>query len=200
MSDLTGADNTQIGDTTIFDTGYFDQEYKMQAIWLGLLWWFMGMLPMIIIQAWRPGSIDGYWFLTQGEWHGLSVMQWAYGSSFGALGTFWLLAYIKAAKNRIMQKIYYRAIAWIIPLSWVFALWVFIAMLVGGSQVGGDMGRDIGIAFLFWVLVAGCEGLAWFLAPRATKFYKWSEEDWWNYDGEEVPKVWPSQLGDFVAY
>merc|ERR1739844_247590 len=84
--------------------------------------------------------------------------------------------------------------------SWVFALWVFIAMLVGGSQVGGDMGRDIGIAFLFWVLVAGCEGLAWFLAPRATKFYKWSEEDWWNYDGEEVPKVWPSQLGDFVAY
>ena len=103
MSDLTGADNTQIGDTTIFDTGYFDQDYKLQAIWLGLLWWFMGMLPMIIIQAWRPGYSNGYWFLTQGEWHGLSVMQWAYGSTFGALGTFWLLAYIKAAKNRIMQ-------------------------------------------------------------------------------------------------
>ena len=50
----------------------------MQAIWLGLLWWFMGMLPMIIIQAWRPGRVCAggicAWGLTQGEWHGLSVM------------------------------------------------------------------------------------------------------------------------------
>ena len=76
-----GADNTQIGDVTIFDTAYFDQDYKLKPIWLGLLWWFIGTLPLIIFR----GASIGYncagiicsWGLSTGEWHGWSVLQYA---------------------------------------------------------------------------------------------------------------------------
>ena len=189
-----------MSDVQIFDDTYFNQDYKLQAIWLGLIWWFLGTIPLIIFNAWNPGySCYNYvcvWGLTDGEWHGFSVMQYGFGSAMDILGLFWLLAYIKQGKNRIMQKIYFRAIAWVIPLSWVFALWVFIALIVGGSQLGGNMGRDVGIAFGFWIIVAGMEALAWFVAPRATKFYRWQEQDWWTYNKDDVPETWPSQLAD----
>ena len=189
-----------MSDVQIFDDSYFNQDYKLQAIWLGLIWWFLGTIPLIIYNAWKPGySCYHYvctWGLTDGEWHGFSVMQYGFGSAMDILGLFWLLAYIKQGKNRIMQKIYFRAIAWVIPLSWVFALWVFIALIVGGSQLGGNMGRDVGVAFGFWIIVAGMEALAWFVAPRATKFYRWQEQDWWTYNKDEVPETWPSQLAD----
>ena len=191
-------------DPMTFNEEYFNQDYKLQAIWLGLIWWFLSLIPSIIFAAWSPGYVwNGsyyYWGLTNGEWHAWHVMRYGFGTSFGALSIFWLIAYIKQGKNRILQKIYYRAIAWVIPLSWVFALWIFIAFLVGGSQYGGNMGRDVGMAFGFWIIVAGMEALAWFVAPRATKFYKWQEQDWWNYNTDDVPKTWPSQLGDFVDY
>merc|ERR1712110_985282 len=205
-----GADNTQIGDVTIFDTSYFDQDYKLKPIWLGLLWWLIGTIPMIIF---RGGSIGydciGYScisIMSTGEWHGWSVLQYATGSVFGAMGTFWLLAYIKT-DSRIMQKIYYRAIAWGIPLSWVLALWAGIALLVGGSQyphmVSGVTEynyNDIGYAIGYMVVLAGLEALAYYLAPGNVKFYKWDQQEWWNYNEEDAPDNWPSQLGDFVDY
>ena len=120
MSD--GADNTQVGDVTMFDTAYFDQDYKLQAIWLGLLWFLLGTIPTIAYNVYFS-TYSGIWFLTGGEAHAWGVLRWGLGDSFWVLGIFWLLAYIKAVDNRLMQKIYYRAIAWIIPLSWVFALW-----------------------------------------------------------------------------
>ena len=128
------------------------------------------------------------------------MMNYCHGSIFGALGTFWLFAYLKHNEKRIAQKFYYRSIAWLIPMSWVVALWIFIALIVGGTQTGGEIGRDIGIAFIYWVVLAGGEALAWFLAPRASKFYRWQEQDWWNYTKEEAPENWPSQLGGFVSY
>ena len=117
------------------------------------------------------------------------------------MGTFWLLAYIKS-DNRIWQKIYYRAIAWGIPLSWVLALWAGIALLVGGSQFPNVTYNywDIGHAVGYMALLAGLEVLAWYLAPGNVKFYKWDQQEWWNYNAEDVPDVWPSQLGDFVDY
>ena len=59
-------------------------------------------------------------------------MEYGVGSLFWFLGIFWLLAYIKR-DDRIFQKIYYRAIAWAIPISWVLALWIFIAFVIGGT-------------------------------------------------------------------
>ena len=183
----------------VLNESYFNQDYKLQAVWLGLLWWLMGSLPQIVFRAWTPSyyCVLGVctWYLTEGEWHGWSMMNYAHGSIFGALGFFWLLAYIKK-DSRIMQKIYYRAIAWGIPLSWIIALWVFIALIVGGTQYGGEIGRDVGIAFVYWALLAGFEALAWYLAPRNVKFYKWDEQDWWNYNKEDAPENWPKQLGD----
>ena len=199
MSDTSGADNTEIGDITIFDSSYFDQDYKLKPIWLGLLWWFTGIIPVIFFRAARPGWSGLSWGLTTGEWHAWSVMMYATGSVFGAMGTFWLLAYIKR-DNRIFQKIYYRTIAGGIPLTWVLALWTLIAFIVGGTQVGGNIGVDIGYGLGWWVLMGGLEALAWYLAPGTVKFYKWDQQTWWNYDSDDVPAVWPSQLGDFIDY
>ena len=180
---------------------YFDMDHKLQAVWLGLLWWFMSAFPQIIFRAWRPYYYygTGVKYMTQGEWHGWINMLYSHGTIFGALGTFWLTAYIKR-DSRIPQKFYYRAIAWVIPLSWVFALWIFIALIVGGTQDGGVIGRDVGFAFGYWVILAGCEALAWYLAPRAGKYYRWSEQEWWNYTKEDSPQNWPSQLADFIEY
>ena len=121
MSD--GADNTQLGDVTIFDTAYFDQDYKLQAIWLGLLWFLLGTIPTIAYQVYFGTYSGGAWYLTPGEWHAWGVLRWGLGGAFWVLGVFWLLAYIKSVDGRLMQKIYYRAIAWVIPISWVLALW-----------------------------------------------------------------------------
>ena len=74
-----------------------------------------------------------------------------------------------------MQKIYYRSIAWIIPISWIFCLWVMIAFIVGGTQLYGTLGHDLAYGFLMWVMVVGMEALAWFLAPRVVKYYRWEQ-------------------------
>ena len=161
---------------------------------MGLLWWFIGIVPLIFFRASAASRPIWYGGLTTGEWHAWAVLMYAFGSIFGALGTFWLLAYIKR-DDRLFQKMYYRAIAWVIPISWVLALWEFIAFLIGGTQLGGDIGMDMVYAFVWWVLLGGLEGLAWYLAPRTVKFYKWDQQDWWNYDGVDT---WPEQLGDFV--
>ena len=142
MLGAENVDNTEIGDITIFDTGYFNQDYKLQAIWLGLLWWLIADTPLIAFQAARPGySLSGGWILTAGAWHGWYVMEYGIGSAFYVLGILWLLAYIKR-DDRIFQKIYYRAIAWIIPISWVLMVWSLIAFIIGGSQ-----GYWIGLAY-----------------------------------------------------
>lgn len=197
--DTSGANDTQLGDVTIFDSAYFDQDYKLQAIWLGLIWFALSVMPQIIYRACRPWWRQGG-NLTWGEWHAWRVMLWGNGSAFWVLMIFWLLAYVKAVEDRLMSKIYYRAIAWIIPISWILALWVFIAFLVGGLSTGGEIGPDMGYSFGYWVWTAGFEALAWFLAPRVVKFYKWDQQPWWNYDEDDVPATWPYQLGDFVDY
>ena len=194
MSD--GGDNTQVGDVTLFDTGYFDQDYKLQAIWLGLLWFFIGTIPTTGYEVWYSTQSVTGWLMSPGTAHAWGVLRWALGDSFWLLGVFWLLAYIKHGDQRIFQKVYYRAIAWIIPLSWVFALWALLAFIIGGTQEPwGDIGTNLGFGFGFMVVLGGLEALAWFLGPRVVKFYKWDQQSWWNYDG---PDTWPDQLGDFV--
>ena len=51
--------------------------------------------------------------------------------------------------------------------------------------------------------MAGFEALAWYLAPRNVKFYKWDEQDWWNYkkepeDSKDRMENWVDQLGEFT--
>ena len=54
--------------------------------------------------------------------------------------------------------------------------------------------------FGYWILMGCFETMGWYLAPRVNKFYRWSEQDWWNYDPEDVPRTLPSQLGEFIDY
>lgn len=46
---------------------------------------------------------------------------------------FSLLAFIRS-DSRIMQKVYYRVVAWMIPISWVMAFWSLLAAIIGGSM------------------------------------------------------------------
>ena len=127
-------------------------------------------------------------------------MQYAQSLVFWVLGIWWLVAYVKT-DSRNIQKWYYRAIAWGIPFSWLFALWTMIAFIVGGVQKKGKIGWNLFYGFLNWGVLAGLEFLAWWLVKgRAVKFYRWDEQDWWNYKEDDAPEIWPSQLGDFVDY
>ena len=171
---------------------YFDMEYKMQAIWLGVIWFAMLWPPGIMWwSAWGYRSWN-----TAGEWAAWHLL-WATNSlEFVTLLVFFFLSWVKTSNHRNLQKYYYRAIAWIVPISWFFAFWVFIAFLVGGLQASGQIGYDMMFTFLHWAFTIGFEMLAFYLAPRVIKFYKWRSQSWWNYNKEDAPNNWPSQLAD----
>merc|ERR1712060_1025227 len=97
--------------------------------------------------------------------------------------------------KRVMQKIYYRMIAWLIPASWTF-----LAFLIGGTQRWGHLGHNMGWFFVYLGGLAVGEGLARWIAPDVVKFYRWDEQTWWNYNKEETPRNWPEQLWDFEDY
>ena len=107
-----------------------------------------------------------------------------------------------------MSKLYFRAIAWIIPVSWLHCLYVMGAAIAAAydardvaEELGGPrVGSNIIYAFSWWTFMGAFECLAWFLAPRVVKFYKWDEQSWWNFNNDDVPGVLPSQLGDFIEY
>ena len=166
--------------------GYFNSEYKLQAIWLGLTWFSLGFTPIIANGIASPGcayettsGITSYVCNTSGSFVAWDMSTFAVGSSFNTLGIFWLLAYIENESTRIMQKVYYRAIAWIIPISWLLVLVTFILFIVGFTQeeTGGADAKisDPIFAVFLLLIVGGMQALAWFLAPRVVKFYRWDE-------------------------
>ena len=184
------------------DPNFFDQDYRASSIGIGFVWFFMTIINPILFAAIRPNKKCNAWTCwynnwTKGEKHAWNVVRISNGIFFGFLTLFWLLSYIH---NRFMQKLYYRVIAWMIPASWIFAFWAFLAFIIGGAQTGGKVGRNIGYWFLSTIMLAGSEALAWWQAPDMIKFYRWDAQEWWNYTKEDAPQNWPSQLGDFVDY
>ena len=94
--------------TEVEDDGYFDQDFKLQAIWLGLLWFFLGTFPIImfeIIKVVKAGSTFGtmisWSYFSGGEWHAWYVMRYGIGPVFWVLGIWWLLAYIKTDEHLV---------------------------------------------------------------------------------------------------
>ena len=184
------------------DPNFFDQDYRASSIGIGFVWFFMTIINPILFAAIRPNKKCNAWTCwynnwTKGEKHAWNVVRISNGIFFGFLTLFWLLSYIH---NRFMQKLYYRVIAWMIPASWIFAFWAFLAFIIGGAQTGGKVGRNIGYWFLSTIMLAGSEALAWWQVPDMIKFYRWDAQEWWNYTKEDAPQNWPSQLGDFVDY
>ena len=131
------------------DPNFFDQDYRASSIGIGFVWFFLTIFPAIFKASARQGrtcydagwnNYDWYYYgwcetwNTKGTTHAWNVMTTANGIFFGFTTTFWLLSYIH---KRIMQKIYFRVIAWFIPASWIFAFWSLIAFIIGGVQHGG---------------------------------------------------------------
>ena len=67
-----------------------------------------------------------------------------------------------------------------------------IAFIVGGAKEG-KVGWGILYGLLNWMFLGGLQALAWFvLKGRAIKFYRWDQQQWWNYDPDDVPGSWPA--------
>jgi len=193
---------TELADTTGGkDPNFFDQDYRPASIGIGFVWFFLSFWPGMLNAIVRQGRECAYGFCvtwrTKGTNHAWNVAIISHSIFFGFTTLFWLLSYIH---KRIMQKIYYRVIAWFIPASWIFAFWSLLAFIIGGAQKGGKFGQNIGYWFLYVIFVAGGQALAWWQAPSMVKFYRWDSQEWWNYTKEDAPKNWPSQLGDFIDY
>ena len=169
-----------------WDPDYFNTEYRAYSIGLGCVWTFTWIFPFIMYAIVNPNCLSCTY--TAGTKHAWNTMRYTTLVEFGLLSVVWSLSYIRL---KAFQKMYYRFIAWMIPVSWFFALWVMIAMLIGGSQDGGSVGRNALHATLFWVITGGMEMIAWFLAKGNVLYYKWNEKDWWNYNPEESPGNWP---------
>ena len=130
---------------------------------------------------------------------------------------FSMLSFIKT-DNRIMQKLYYRSIAWSIPLSWLFLFTLLIvsivaiaeksdpykAALAAVSQFGAKFTSPVEkFLVLFFMYLGGMflvQFGAYWMREKIVAFYRWEEQDWWNYQPEEAPGNFPAQLGDFVDY
>ena len=117
--------------------------------------------------------------------------------TFGFLTFFWLLSYIH---HHMMQELYYQFIAWMVPATWLSALWVLIALIVGGVQEGGETGMNILSWFIYAALMVGIEAIAWWQAPNFVKFYQWDSDKWWDRTEEDAPKNWPALHADFIDY
>ena len=190
------------------DPNFFVREYRASSIgimfvWLGLTIfmpiWYAAAQPWLH-WSWHWSHEHNRWEhggWTSGTRHGWNVLRYSNGVFFGFLFGFSLLSYIH---KRVMQKIYYRFIAWIIPASWVFSFWGFLAFLIGGLQEYGKIGKNMLHFFIYALVLMGGEMIAWWLAPKMVKFYRLDEQPWWNYNKEDSPQNWPEQLGDFASY
>ena len=183
-----------IQDPATWNETYFNQDYKLWPIWLGLVWWFASFAPLIVF-AFRDS-----WWLNGGTRFAWGIERWGVGTVFWVLGIWWLVAYIKD-EGRKISKYYYRAIAWGIPFTWLFHLMATLGWFIGGFQDGGCIGWNIFSWLFTTIMIGGLEFLAWWLTKdRVVKFYKWNEQEWWNFNHDEQPDTWPKQLGDFVDY
>ena len=188
---MDGTIETPQGNGSFFETTFFDTDYRSQAAGVGMIWFTMTLIPHILWALLNPGNRCNYdtgycdHELSAGAWHAWSVMKWGNGLNFGITTIFWLLGYIRN-ENRNFQKFYFRAIAWSIPLSWVISLWVFVAFLIGVTETKGNFATNSATTLIYLVFMAGFEAIAWWKAPDVVSYYKWNEQDWWNYSSEET--------------
>ena len=125
------------------DADFFNGSFKGGPIAISFMWFFNFLGPILYYMAFKPGTecfnvnlasigkFGGCWNgATSGTNHGWMFVRVSSGILFGLLWLFSLLAYVK---QRGMQKIYFRFIAWMIPLSWIAATWALIAFIIGGT-------------------------------------------------------------------
>ena len=167
---------------------YFNATYRAYSIGIGIVWTFAWITPFILQSVVRPGRtcVLGVCttYITGGTRHAWNVMRWTSFCEYGLLSIVWGGSYLHL---KAFQKIYYRTIAWVVPISWGFALWIMLAFLIGGSQEGASLGQNFVHGLVWWLMLGGFQMIAWFIAPYVVKYYRWDEQPWWNYSREESP-------------
>lgn len=189
-------------------------------MWFGASWlpwvWLAMINPYRVCfeNGWNYNTRECYTgsgWVTYGVRHYVDVTTIGSQLVYGFLWLFSLLAFIRT-DTRIMQKIYYRMIAWLIPASWVISFWSLLAAIIGGAQkykyyygsgsyveLDSRIGYTLGSWILIWAVNGGLEALAWWQADEVVEYMRWRDQSWWNYDTQEVPDSWPSQLADSFA-
>ena len=168
----------------------------------------------------KPGNDDfTFNMFTKAHKHAVGVLNVGSALIFGSLFLFSLFSWIQT-DNRVMQKVYYRFIAWLIPMSWVLAVWIMVAAIWAASTQTElwkfyeanwkNMSSDSVLRkaylkplwmFLIWVGFTGLfEFVAWYMREKVVNFYRWNDQEWWNYDPADAPGNFPAQLGEFVDY
>ena len=84
-----------------------------------------------------------------------------------------------------LQMVYYKAIVWLMPATWFLALWVTISFIVAATEEGADVGLSILYFFIYDAFLVGFEAIAWYIAPYNVNYYRWNEQEWWNYETED---------------
>ena len=88
-----------------------------------------------------------------------------------------------------LQLVYYKAIVWLMPATWFLAFWVTIAFIVAAATDDtADVGLSILYFFIYDIFLFGFEAIAWYIAPYNVKYYRWNEQEWWNYEtADDMP-------------
>ena len=132
---------------------YFNKDFLIGPVFLPILWAIQIAAPFLAYRVAKPLKVcitypagyigqeicwdalknSDYMYLMKGPTkHFVDMMYWANLGIFGLLFLFSCFSWIKT-DGRGAQKIYYRIIAWMIPLTWVLAFWTLMAAIAGGA-------------------------------------------------------------------
>ena len=85
-----------------------------------------------------------------------------------------------------MQKIHLTLIPVLFVITWIITPYTLVAFIVGGTQKGGKLGKDMTYWSLSTALLGVGESLAFWAAQKLVEFYRlesWDYlDDHWMYD------------------
>ena len=215
MSDLGVAVNTD-------DLGvqpnevYFDNDYFGYTVGTGIFWIIGTVTPIIMMEFWlksesfykndssgipRNKAWD-YVVFTLGaykktqvygltEWTKIAWMAMGYGSAgiWGLLSLIWMLSYVKKPSY---QKAYFKSLNILTIVSWILAIFVAAAFLVGALVTDDEETMPKELVFnmiyasVFVVAVIVVDLIVYLgMYEQNILYYKVYERDWWNKDYEE---------------
>merc|ERR1712151_872740 len=114
---------------------------------------------------------------------GTWITKWGNATVFGLLFLFSLFSFIKT-DDRIMQKVYYRFVAWMIPSSWILSFIILIYFIAASAKktkalqdvvngaaqynvgVTNFAAKYMGLALVYSAVVALIEWGAWMLREK----------------------------------
>ena len=159
---------------------YFATDYETEAVLTGAMWLLLSQLGWGVLESahWISGEED------VSEWSAWAfiINLWGNESIFLTMFIFFLLAFIRTeGSDREWQKIYYRVIQYLTPVSWAATIASTVFFVIGVIDGDGPGVLLYGLAFLACYFLFGALAYyAW--GPDAAKFYLWTLQDYYNDD------------------